>query len=156
MVEALYRLHRQALYGYCLSMTESGAWAEDLCQEVFVRAMEHYEELAELQEKQRRAWLYKTARNLFIDQVRRQAREQNKAPVLLEPEEYEEQGFSNTEVWELLGALPPLHRELCLKRYVQGYNARELGEMYGEPPSTIRSKLKEARNILKQQLKEKK
>ena len=76
--------------------------------------------------------------------------------MLLEPEEYEEQGFSNTEVWELLGALPPLHRELCLKRYVQGYNARELGEMYGEPPSTIRSKLKEARNILKQQLKEKK
>ena len=156
MVEALYRLHRQALYGYCLSMTESRAWTEDLCQEVFVRAMEHYEELTELQEKQRRAWLYKTARNLFIDQVRRQTREQNKAPVLLEPEEYEEQGFSNTEVWELLGALPPLHRELCLKRYVQGYNARELGEMYGEPPSTIRSKLKEARNILKQQLKEKK
>lgn len=127
----------------------------DIRQEIFLKAMAHLEDLEPLNEKQRRAWLYKAARNLFIDQVRRKKLEQEKAPLLLQEESYEEDGFSQILTEELLGNLPPPLGKMLLQRYVLGYNASQLAELYGEPPSTIRYRLMQGRNLLKEQLKEK-
>ena len=40
-------------------------------QETFVRGMEHGSQLDMLEESQRRAWLYRTAKNICIDRARR-------------------------------------------------------------------------------------
>lgn len=154
MVEALYTLHREPLRRYCAALCTSDATAEDLLQEVFVRALCHEDALAPLDEKQRRAWLYKTARNLFFDHVRHSAMARDKQAMLAGAGR-EETGLETLEAGLLLACLPYDLRVLMQQRYLEGYRATELAELYGLPPSTIRGKLRQARLLLQQALREK-
>ena len=72
MIDELYIRHRPELLKYCCMICGSVGDAEDLLQETFLRALSNLDLLEELEEKQRRAWLYKVARNLFFDACRRQ------------------------------------------------------------------------------------
>lgn len=75
MVEELYTVFYEELLRYCASLSGQRSTAEDLVQETYIRAMTHLEDLEASSRSQRRSWLYKTARNLYIDQVRRLSRE---------------------------------------------------------------------------------
>jgi DNA-directed RNA polymerase specialized sigma24 family protein len=74
MIEQLYRQHYRQLLRFCISLTINPAFAEDIVQDAFMRAMAHADLLQDLPEPKCLAWLYKTVRNLFIDQVRRLAK----------------------------------------------------------------------------------
>ena len=73
MITQIYHLFFQELVHYAVGMTGDKSSAEDIVQETFLRALEHADVLNGLDKHQCRAWLYKTARNLFIDRVRREA-----------------------------------------------------------------------------------
>jgi RNA polymerase sigma-70 factor (ECF subfamily) len=51
-------------------MCDSRQFSEDIVQETFVRATVNQELLGTLHENQVKSWLYKTARNVYIDAVR--------------------------------------------------------------------------------------
>lgn len=151
MFEEWYGGGYDSLLRYCQAMTEDWAAAEDLTQEAFLRALERLDELEALLPGQRRAWLRRTARNLFIDRCRKLARE--------DPDGEEglmgladEEDFTGAEVAELVGRLPPEEGALFTLRYFQGYNATELGEMFSLPPGTVRSKLSAARARIRKEL----
>ena len=91
-----------------------------------------------------RAWLYKTARNLFIDRVRREAA----CPERGVKEETEDD-LSRIEVMQLCSELPDEERILFLKRYFEGYDSTQLSAMYGIPASTVRYRLSNARRRLR-------
>ena len=118
--------------------------AEDIVQETFLRALEHADVLNDLDKHQCRAWLYKTARNLFIDRVRREAA-RPEAGVKEETED----DLSQIEVMQLCSELPEEERILFLKRYFEGYDSTQLSDMYGIPPSTVRYRLSSARRKLR-------
>ena len=71
MIAGLYRRYAPELVRYIRKYTEDQAAAEDIVQETFVRGMEHGSQLEVLEESQRRAWLYRTAKNICIDRARR-------------------------------------------------------------------------------------
>ena len=75
MAEELYQQFYDRLLRYCLGLTQDPATAEDLAQEAFTRALEHWEDIQDLGPSQCRSWLYKAARNLYIDLLRRGSRE---------------------------------------------------------------------------------
>lgn len=75
MLEELFCAHRAELTAYCRGLCRSDAAAQDMVQEVFLRAWQNIGTLQDLGPSQRRAWLYRTARNLFVDAMRRTARE---------------------------------------------------------------------------------
>src|SRR3954471_9335454 len=66
----LYEPLRTELYRYCRYLTRSPWDAEDLAQDTLARA---FVTLAQMSEdpRQPRAWLFRVASNLWIDQVRR-------------------------------------------------------------------------------------
>ena len=132
MLEELFCAHRAELTAYCRGLCRSDAAAQDMVQEVFLRAWQNIGTLQDLGPSQRRAWLYRTARNLFVDAMRRTAREARR----------------------LLELLTPAEQELFRKRYLEGYTAAELGKMYGLPPATVRTRLAKARRYLSQLLME--
>ena len=66
MIAGLYRRYAPELVRYIRKFTEDQAAAEDIVQETFVRGMEHGSQLEVLEESQRRAWLYRTAKNLSL------------------------------------------------------------------------------------------
>ena len=152
MIQDLYERHFEELRRYCLQLSRSGDVAFDLVQETFLKALEREELLLSLSPEQQRAWLYKAARNLFLDGVRRSALLQRKQNLLLDEGEQMESGFSRTETELLLLRLPAEDRTLFRLRYLEGYSAVELAEMFDMPPATVRTRLLRARQSLKKEM----
>ena len=150
MIAELYIVYRTELLKYCCRICGNVSDAEDLLQETFMKALSSQDLLEELGEKERRAWLYKVARNLFYDACRRQTLERN---IRMPFEEETDGGFSEAETAMILSTLPPDLSQLFLKRYFEGYNSKELAEEYGLSPSGVRAALSRARKILREKLK---
>lgn len=144
MITQIYQLYFQELLYYTTGMTSNRSEAEDIVQESFLRALEHSDTFDSMENKQCRAWLYKTARNIFIDRMRRKNTVSDAAE-----EGITEEDFTRVEVLQLCGELPEEERRLFIQRYFEGYDATRLGKMYGVPPSTIRAKLASARRKLR-------
>lgn len=151
MDEELYAELYPQFFSYCMSLTQDYPAAEDLVQETCVRALSHPEDLSGSSRGQCRSWLYKTARNLWIDRLRRSARE-----TVAEPEQLLFEGFEEdltlVAVRQLMLRLPPEERTLFQMRYFEGYNSAELGEMFDLPPATVRARLASARGRLRKWL----
>lgn len=150
MIEELYRRYQKELTAWCGKMTMDSSLADDLVQETFLRALMNVELLGSLRENQRRAWLYRTAKNLFIDRVRHGSYEQVQEE-LPEPVQTED-AYGDVDMEQLLEQLPEQEGVLFAMRYFQGYNSRELGQMFGLPEGTVRSKLLLARKHLRKLL----
>lgn len=125
-------------------MTGERQSAEDIAQEAFMRAMVNFHILASLDDRGRRAWLKRTARNIFIDKCRRDRSAGGEVP-----EEPFEEDFTRAEVWRAIGFLPDTERDIFTLRYFAGYDSTEIGRMFNLPPSTVRSRLRSARQKIK-------
>ncbi len=140
MIERLYTIYYEELLRFCLSLSGQRQTAEDIVQDTYLRALGHLPLLEELSDAKCRAWLYRTAKNVFIDKVRR---------AKLEPEEaaeaFWEDDLSRVMVLQLCDQLPQEERQLFWLRYMEGYNSTELGARFHLPPSTIRARLASAR-----------
>lgn len=152
-IEDLYGQFYKEMVTYCTAMTKSKSSAEDLVQETYIRAFTHWADLEDLSRGQCRAWLYKTARNLFIDQVRKQSRETPTEEEQLALASFEED-LSQAAVAQLIAQLPETERALFSLRYFEGYNSKELGELFALPPATIRSRLASAKRRLREWVQE--
>ena len=148
----LYAQHFGELARFCTVLYRDAEQGTDLAQETFLKALEHLEQLAPLSGEQRRAWLYRTAKNLFLDEARRKTRFLQRQQLLYEGEGFEESGYARTETMLLLLRLPPDVRTLFQMRYLEGYSAAELAEIFGMPAATVRTKLSRARQLLKKEL----
>lgn len=155
-IDELYSDLWTELCAYCGQMTGGcRAAAEDIVQESFLRALQNAALFEEMDRSHCRAWLYKAARNIFIDRARRAAAESAKLSVLDTEEAFDDPAFAEAEATALLLLLPEELRTLFRMRYIEGYNAAELGEMFDMNPSTLRSKLSAAKKILRRELSQK-
>lgn len=152
MIEKLYKNYHNELLWYCYKLScNNRALAEDIVQDTFIKGLENAHILNNLTESQCRAWLYKTAKNIFIDKIRRIYKEP--CPKL---DPVTEDDLSEIMVRQLCGHLPEEERELFWLRYMEGYNSTELGKLFSLPPSTVRARLMSARKkILKMYLDQK-
>lgn len=155
-IDELYSDLWTELCAYCGQMTGGcRAAAEDIVQESFLRALQNAALFEEMDRSHCRAWLYKAARNIFIDKARRAAAESAKLSALDAEEAFDDPAFAEAEAAALLLLLPEELRTLFRMRYIEGYNAAELGEMFDMNPSTLRSKLSAAKKILRKELSQK-
>lgn len=110
--------------------------------------MEHEEGLYGLEQRQRRAWLYRTAKNLLIDRIRHQNRE---------PELHEtgitETDLTEIEVQQLCSILSERDKSIFYLRHFEGYQATEIADIFQMTPENVRTRLSLARKILKKELK---
>jgi RNA polymerase sigma-70 factor (ECF subfamily) len=148
----LYEEYEAALHRYAQQLGRDADRADDLVQETFIRAIGHLELLKLLKPYQRRAWLYKTLKNLFIDE-QRTLRRQEALVEQLAPEIPEDEFLPGEFLTaNPLALVPERFRELVEKRYVLGMNSQEIAEELGLPAATVRSRLhlalKEARGRL--------
>lgn len=141
MIDKLYKDYYNKLLWYCISLSRNNtSIAEDIVQETFIKALENSHILNDLTESQCGSWLYRTAKNTFIDKVRRIANQPR-----VEEELSGEDDLSWLMVSQLCGKLPEHERALFWMRYIEGYSSTELGEIFDLSPSTIRSRLASAR-----------
>ena len=143
-------------------MTGRKAEAEDLFQELLIKAYGKLDELGRIDEPG--SWLSRVMYNLFIDERRRFARRR-----MHTVEEGEIQGdglagFAGTEdpvhdnerrekILMLSAALSQLsdeHRLIVLLHDTEGYKIKEIQELTGVPVGTIKSRLHRARARLRE------
>jgi RNA polymerase sigma factor (sigma-70 family) len=149
--EALIEQHYAVLYRVAFRMTRSVADAEDLVQEVCVRAFPKVDELVELEDP--RGWLLLIMRRLFIDQSRRYERrhveslEAAAEPASMSPGPAEEvdQIYRAERLDRAWRHLDADHRSLLSLHDLEGYSLAELHEMTGLKEGTLKSRLHRAR-----------
>lgn len=147
-IEGIYRRNFKLVYQICLVMLKSVPDAEDAAQTVFRRVMERGEVFRDLEHE--KAWLIVTARNECRDQLKHWWRRCREDASALEAIRWEEP--SDGLVWEQVAALPEQYRLVLLLYYYQGYTTDEIARILGENPSTVRSRLVQARKKLKLRL----
>jgi RNA polymerase sigma-70 factor (ECF subfamily) len=145
MIAVMYDRFFQEVLRYVLSLSKDRYLSEDITQDTFMRAMRCADIFLDMEMPACRAWLYKTARNLFIDRMRRRKKELEAAA---EPTTYEDD-LSRVMVNEAIAKLPEPEQALFRLRYMDGYNATQLGEMFDMPAATVRTRLSRARGIIR-------
>lgn len=130
------KLHRQAV-----RLMRDSYRADDLVQETFIRAMGHVQLLAQLNPYEQGAWLYRTLRNLFLDEQNARRRQEALIERLAREGPSEDHPPEMGVASDLFELVPERYRELLEMRYVLGMNSQEIGENLGIPAATVRWRL---------------
>jgi RNA polymerase sigma factor (sigma-70 family) len=138
--------HRAATEALARRLLRDPVEAEDVVQEAILRA---YLGLAELRDPSRfGSWLVGIAINLARMRLRRLARAAALPDVLAAPEPTDELGILR----EALAVLSDAQREVVVMHYVVGLSGREIAELLGRSPGTVRVQLHRARERLREVL----
>lgn len=149
--ETLIRQHYDVLYRSAYRLTRSAVDAEDLVQEVCVRAYPRIGEIEKLD--QPRGWLLRVLYRLFIDMKRRYERrhvrsiDEDEEFVSAEPGPAEEADRALRR-WRVEDAWRYLNQEqrlLLALHDVEGYTLVEIHALTGLKEGTIKSRLHRAR-----------
>jgi RNA polymerase sigma-70 factor, ECF subfamily len=143
----MFERHHLAIYRYLLRMLGSRESAEELTQDVFVRAIKS----AGLPDEPagERAWLFRIARNLRIDHARRQRR----APVMASVDDEHVAAPASqalrASLLQGLAMLPDEEREAFVLAEVAGLSYQEIAVACAATQASIRSRIYRARMQLR-------
>jgi len=137
----IYETFEEELHRYAVCLVRDADQADDLMQETFIRAMANLELLDQLNPHQRRAWLYRVLKNLFLDAQSRRRREQALAEQLTQEAQFAGHPWGEIGSPDLFQQIPERYRELLQKRYIPGMTSEEIGQELGIPAATVRSRL---------------
>lgn len=154
--------HQRGIYGYCLRLTGSTEDAEDLTQEVFIRAYRGIHRFR--QQSQLSTWLYQIAHNACVDYLRRvkkakvvsiQAHEEERPGQAMVsdtqplPEQRAVQRENIDALKECLQALSRSHRAVTVLRHMRHLSYQEIAAVMKLPLGTVKSHICRARQHLR-------
>ncbi|MDX1499314.1 MAG: RNA polymerase sigma factor [Woeseiaceae bacterium] len=165
--ETLMRPHFDALYASARRFALNEADAEDLVQDVCVKAFQNIDDLERMEHP--RAWLLRVLYHQFVDRQRVSSRapsdlassiDADAAVTLADDDEKqpERQAERMLRVERVLGAMALLDSEQCAllaMHDVDGFSISELSELTELPENTIKSQLYRTRSKLGRLLKNK-
>lgn len=144
----LFERHHRAIFGFLRRLEGSTEDAEDLTQEVFLRvlkALDGYEE-----RQLERAWVFRIARNVWLDHRRARSRAPQPTPVVdIHVASHHAEQTNRLALDQALGRLPDGEREAFLMREVGGLGYLEIAEATSATPDAVRSRIHRARLALR-------
>lgn len=152
----LVRKYSNLVYAIALSKTSDFYQAEDIAQEVFVKAWMKINELKEGEKFSH--WLSIIARNMCMDWLRKKSRIKEETipnEVTNELQSLDDsfnQFELKTTIWNALETLDEKYRLVTIMYYISGYSTREIAEFMSVPVGTIETRLKRAKAKLKEEL----
>ena len=162
--EELVRRHEKRVYAVALRSSGSPEDAEDITQEVFLRAWRSIDEIRG--DSGYSNWLFRITMNLCVDHARHKHAQPQTQPLVMGEEESErplpdtaptpEEHLDNSELGrELAAALDEVseeHRRIVLLRDVSGMSYTEIAEVLEISEGTVKSRLSRARIALRKVL----
>jgi RNA polymerase sigma-70 factor (ECF subfamily) len=153
-IDDLFVEYEASLQRYAFNLVHDLDRVDDLVQETMIRAMGNLWLLERMNPYQRRAWLYRVLKNLFIDEERIRIR-QAKLIEYLPDREPVVDNHPDTEIFRsIIDQAPEQYRELLRSHYSWGKSTGEIAAELGIPPATVRSRLFLARKWLREHKKE--
>ncbi|WP_257009672.1 RNA polymerase sigma factor [Evansella halocellulosilytica] len=151
-----YHAYSNDIYKFILYMIHDHEQAKDLMQDTFIRA---YHNLDFFQEENTKGWLFRIARNITIDFMRR------KRPIYymidhsifhpsqtLTPEQALALNEQEKELYMALTKLKRSYREVIILRKIKEFSIKETAQILGWSEGKIKTNLWRAMNSLKKQL----
>jgi len=146
-IGAAYSAHGPELYRFALRQLGDGGAAQDVVQEVFLRAWRAADSF-DAQLASLRTWLFAIARNVVIDEVRRISVRPWQAQ-LAEPDRYDVPAAGDTgerlvDAWVVEEALRRIgedHRAAIVQTHLRGRPHAEVAAEFGIPVGTLRSRV---------------
>ncbi len=152
--EALYRSHTGHVYALCLRMTSDPSLAEDLTQEVFIRAWEKLDGF-----EKRSAfgtWLHRIAVNAVLGRGRKATREAGHLRVVRQEAEQaiplSPRHGDSIDLEQAIRSLPDRARQVFVLNAVYGHSHAETATMLGVAIGTCKAQLHRARRLLAERL----
>lgn len=149
-IEELYGKYEHGLLRFAKSLTGDKNEAEDLVQEIFMKAIINIGLISTLPDYKVKSWLFKAVKNCFIDKKR-----SGRYEVLTGFDDPSYEFFNepdmdiNIMTCEMLSYLPEKSRDIVFKRYFLDMNSEEIGKALSMPSSTVRYHLSSAIKSLK-------
>lgn len=138
--ETIYSEYFDAVFRYTLSLCKDEAWAEELTQEAFFKALKSIDTFRG--ECKLRVWLCQIAKNLFLTQAKRQRRQVAYPLETIPAEESLEVNLLNKETaWELHKLLHQLenpYKEVFWMRTFGELSFAEIGSLWEKSESWAR------------------
>jgi len=137
----LYRHFVARIYRYVLLQTRNSMNAEDITEDVFVKAF-HSIQSCRGREDTFSAWLYRIAHNATIDHFRAEKRQQtlNYGLPVGEPIARDDSHviLEYNDTVRAISDLPPQYRQLLLLKFVEGMDNEEIALVMGKSLGNLR------------------
>lgn len=160
LFEELVRRHQDKVYGLAARFVGKSAEAEDIVQEVFLRAyrgLDRFKGEAKLS-----TWLYRVAYNLCIDWQRSHRRRRRGAASLDQAGEVADDRVDvvrdlvdkeeRARVRKAVDALDERYRSVVVLLYYQKHSYEEIAAMMDVPLKTVETRLYRARKLIRRRL----
>jgi RNA polymerase sigma-70 factor (ECF subfamily) len=149
----LVQRHQKAVFNLALRMLKDYQEAQEITQEVFIKA---YEKLDTFDERFKFfSWIYRMAVNAALNRAKRRRRfdalaeDSDYASASPNPHEDYEESETDENVQRALMLLKPDYRAVLVLKHFEGLSYEEIGEALGIPEKTVKSRLFTARQMLK-------
>ena len=148
-IRSLFDRHHLRIYRFVLRVSGDPALAEEVTQEVFLKALSSIESYRERGRES--AWLFRIARNLLIDRARRRSRRPDVVE-LGETAGSATDPLLRTSLEQALAGLAEEDRQVFLLAEVGGLSYREIAEITDATEAAVRSRIFRARSRLRRAL----
>ena len=147
--------YRESIYGFAYSKLLNFQDAEDITQEVFIKA---YQKLNTLKRRDSfLAWLYSITSNLCKEWIRNQASNPDYESFEDLDEKIAYTSHRDADpiydlLHEALESLPEMYRQVLSLHYLSGMNYKEIASFIGASPMNVLQRLHRAREQLKEEM----
>ena len=150
--DALYTAYDRRVLAYCLYVIADRDLAQDVYQEVFVKA---YQALHTLRESDKEAnWLFRIARNECLNALKSRQRSDRRnipldnAPELPGESSSQERRDAHEHLRRAIDQLPHDYREALLLAEFEGFSLKEVAEITGASLSNVKVRIHRAKQKL--------
>jgi len=166
--EGIYRKHYARVWRYFRTNGVADDEAHDLCQDAFKRL---YERMDQIRNENPWPFLATIAKTILLNRIRARQTQKRNAPLVAiddpelsfaEPAAPPEPDYAERQaeeaLWErvrnAVASLPPGQRE-CLRLWIEGFQYDEITKVLGISMDAVKSRLRDAKRTLREQLGEK-
>ena len=166
-LHGLYERYRRPICSYVFGILHSQEDANDVTQEVFVRAFKTWDGLRDREHLS--AWLYRLATNLSIDLLRRRKRLSWQPLIRCRAEDQQSEGgvedgassllrdsggipeiFEREQIRLTLASMPREYAVVLLLNAVQGVPYQEVGAIVGISPTAAATRISRAKKMFRE------
>ena len=136
-----YEQYSEPIFRHCYYRVFEREKAKDLVQETFFKTWKYLIKGNEIENI--RAFLYRTANNIIIDESRKKKHVSLDAIMekgfnpSIDTREADSNYFSAKEVVEVLHVLDEKYKDVIMMRYIDGFSTREIASIVGETEDNV-------------------
>lgn len=150
----LFAKYRPQVYHWALRMVRRVEDAQDVMQEVFLRAFRGLPEYRG--ESKFSVWLYRITYNLSLDWLTRKRKEHVSFEEEIHSPAEEAPALEDERVLAELEKLPARYSMVLTFYYLRGMSYQEISDMLKLPINTVKTHLRRAKDLLRERMEEKK